>query len=122
MSLCHPSSYLGPCFSADPLSKEVQSAKACKAASKYFGQSTPTLDSLIYLDRLLIQKCTYAASYGASNIYEISLELLSVHRATSARTDNRTIDISQIFDVRYEAAHAHIFSVISPEKSRSLWL
>ena len=56
-----------------------------------------------------------------SIISEISIELLSFHRAMSARTDNRAIDISQIFDVRYEAAHAPIFSVISPDKSRSLW-
>ena len=46
--------------------------------------------------------------------------MLSFHRATSARIDNRAVDISQIFDVPLEAAHAHIFSVISPEKSRSL--
>ena len=48
------------------------------------------------------------------------MELLSFHRATSDRTDNRAIDISQIFDVQHEAAHAHMLSVISPEKSRSL--
>ena len=39
----------------------------------------------------------------------------------SARTDNRAIDISQIFDVQVEAAHADFFPVISPDKSRSLW-
>ena len=40
----------------------------------------------------------------------------------SARTDNRAIDISQIFNVQVEAAHADFFSVISPDKSRSLWV
>ena len=58
--------------------------------------------------------------YGTSDICEISIELLSFHIATSARTDNRAIDISQIFDVRYEAAYAYLFSVISQDKSRSL--
>ena len=64
--------------------------------------------------------CACAASNGTSNICEMSIELLSFHRATSARIDNSSIDISEIFDVPLEAEHAHIFSVISPEKSRSL--
>ena len=49
------------------------------------------------------------ASYGKSNICEISIELLSFHRAMSARTDNKAIHISQIFDVQVEAAHADFF-------------
>ena len=61
------------------------------------------------------------ASYRTSNICEISIQLLSFHRAMSARSDNRAIGISQIFDVQVEAAQADFFSVISPDKSRSLW-
>ena len=44
----------------------------------------------------------------------MSINLLSFHRAMSARIDNRAIDNSQIFDIQHEAAHAHMFSVISP--------
>ena len=66
------------------------------------------------------RKCACAASYGTSIICEMSIKLLSFHIAMSARIDNRPIDISQIFDVPLEVAHAHIFSVISPEKSKSL--
>ena len=50
----------------------------------------------------------------------MSIDLcLLCQTATSAPIDNRAIDISQIFDVPLEAVHGHIFSVVSPEKSRS---
>ena len=80
------------------------------------------IHTLLDFSGLITEKiCEYAASNDASNICEMSIELLSFHSATSARIDNRAIDISQIFDAPLEAAYAHIFSAISSDKSRSLW-
>ena len=50
----------------------------------------------------------------------MSIALLSIPADVAAWKDNSSIDISQIFDASLEAAHAHIFSIISPENSRSL--
>ena len=56
-----------------------------------------------------IQLLSFHRATCTSNICEMSIALLSVRANIALWNDNSCIDISQIFDVPYEAAHAHIF-------------
>ena len=69
------------------------------------------IHTLLDFSGLITEKiCAYAASNDASNICEMSIiELLSFHSATSARIDNRAIDISQIFDAPFDAPRTRTF-------------